>query len=239
MPHLINILVLTYNCLNSIKKHIEHLYKNTTHSDFKLFILDNGSIDGTVEHLKEVNNLHDNLYINFQESNLGIIKGRNKCYEFSKSVDSSCPYIIFLDADQIVQEGWLENYLELIKEGHDLIGAEAWVMRQKDFYPYKKIKSKNEEFNYCGAGGMMMKNDLFEKLGKFDEDYNFMYFEDPSLCFLANVKGYKIGWNYNSVIIHDHKGSLLNNETRKYFMSNWKKFQEKWRGHKMPVFKMK
>jgi O-antigen biosynthesis protein len=238
MRHLINILVLTHNCLNSIKKHIEHLYKNTTHSDFKLFILDNGSVDGTVEYLKEVKKLYNNLYINFQESNLGIIKGRNKCYEFSKSIDVISSYIMFLDADQYVKENWLNSYLKLMEEGYDLIGVEAWQMDNR-FYPYKRVKNREEEFNYVGAGGLLIKREVFEKLEKFDEDYDFIYFEDPSLCFLAHESNYKVGWNYNKIIIHDHSGPLLSNENRKYFMSNWNKFREKWKGYKIPVFKMK
>jgi len=102
-------------------------------------------------------------------------------------------------------------------------------MREKDFLPYKKNINKNESFSYVGGGGMMIKNSLFEKLGKFDENYDFMYFEDPSICFLAREKGYKIGWNTEPVIVHEHSGPLINNKNIKYFMKNWKTFQQKWK----------
>ena len=47
---MIAILVLTYNNLNTTKKFIERIYSGTS-NDFSLFILDNGSSDGTVDFL--------------------------------------------------------------------------------------------------------------------------------------------------------------------------------------------
>ena len=136
--------------------------------------------------------------------------------------------IIFLDADQYVKEKWLDSYVEMTKE-FDIIGVEAWEMRPSDFYPYKRVKDKEENYSYVGGGGMMMKSNLFEKLGKFDEDYDFIYFEDPSLCFLAREKGYKVGWNNDPIIIHDHSGPLMLKKNKQYFIKNWKTFQKKWR----------
>ena len=84
----------------------------------------------------------------------------------------------------------------------------------------------------------MVKSDIFKKLGKFDKRFSPMFFEDPDFTFKANKAGYKIGWNYNPIIFHNHKGPLLSKETRIYFMNSWNKFRAKWKGKKVPVFKM-
>jgi len=229
----IHIIILTYNCLNKIKQCIGSLYKNTSH-DFKLFIIENGSKDGTKEYVQSIKK--NNLFFLIQEKNIGIIKGRNIGYKFSQEIEKS-DLTFFLDADQIVLPKWLDSYLEIMKK-FDIVGVEAWQIRYPDFYPIKKITDPTETFSYVGGGGMMIKSDVFEKLGKFDEDYNFMYFEDPSLCLLANQNGYKIGWNYNHVIIHNHEGPLLNKKNKQYFIKNWKKFQKKWNNSNIPEFKM-
>ena len=232
MSHTINILLLTYNNLSNTKECINSIYKHTNFDDFKLFILDNCSKSETVEYLKDTNKQHDNIYINFQDINHGIIKGRNKCFDFSK--DSDAQYIIFLDNDQHVQENWLDSYLKIFEDGYDIVGIEAWKMDHR-FYPYEKVSDKNDSFSYCGCGGMMMEREFFRTSGRFDERF-FIYFEDPDFCFRAYYMGYKIGWNSDPVIIHNHKGPLLSNENRKYFMESWKKFQEEWKGSKVPVF---
>ena len=88
----IDILLLTYNNLSNTKKCIDNIYKYT--NDFNLFILDNNSIDGTVEYLKDIKEQHKNIYIDFQERNYGIIRGRNKCFSFSRE-NSNSDLIIF------------------------------------------------------------------------------------------------------------------------------------------------
>lgn len=233
MSYITDILILTYNDLSNIKECIDNIYTHTDSNDFNLFILDNGSTLDTIEYLKEIESEYSDIHISFQSKNYGIIKGRNKCFDFSKKKGGE--YIIFLDSDQYVEEGWLESYLKMMKD-YDVVGIEAWKMNN-DFYPIRKNNNPNGNYSYVGAGGMMMKRNFFEKLGKFDERYEMMYFEDPDFCFLANKKGYKIGWNSNRVIIHNHHGNLLRHFSRKYFMANWKKFRKKWKGTKAPVFK--
>ena len=228
---IIDIILLTYNNVENTKQCINNLYKFT--DNFGLVILDNHSTDGTVDYLKKISDQNDNITLFLSDLNLGIINGRNSAYKLSKGTD----YIVFLDNDQYDQKDWLDSYLKLmIDKEFDLIGCEAWKMREKDFYPYKKIIDNNDTFSYVGAGGLMIKNKIFEKLGLFDEDYDFIYFEDPSLCFKAHYQGYKIGWNYNPIIDHNHKGALLSNENRKYFLNNWKVFQNKWQGKRIPIF---
>ena len=234
----LNIIILTYNCLDKIKQCLNSIYKHTKH-DFDIFMIENNSIDETVKYLKKITLEKNNLYLSLQKENLGIIKGRNAGFDFYKSMSNSKDdnYIIFLDSDQYVQEGWLNSYLELMKD-YDLVSCEAWAMRSSDFYPYKRITNKEETFNYVGAGSLMLKSEVFEELGLFDEDYEFIYYEDPHLCFTAYSKGYRIGWNYNPVIEHQKHNLSLSGDRKRYFMSNWRKFREKWTGKEMPVFRM-
>ena len=231
---MLSIILLTYNNLNSTRKCIESLYKHTT--NFNLIIVDNASTDGTIEYLKNIRKKNKNIVLSFQKKNLGIVKGRNHAYKkISYYLFPSAEYIFFLDNDQEVLPGWQQSYMEFFDQGYDVVGKEAWKMRETDFYPYKRLIDKYEGFNYVGCGGMMIKCEVIEKIGLFDERY-YQFFEDPHFCWVAHKAGYKIGWNYSPVIIHNHKGSLLTKKTRRYFNDSWKKFQEKWKGKEMPFF---
>ena len=49
------IVTLTYNKLNeATKPYLESLYNHTNTNDFDLYLVDNGSTDGTKEYIKEL-----------------------------------------------------------------------------------------------------------------------------------------------------------------------------------------
>ncbi len=227
------IIVLTYNKLETTKKFISLLYENTP-QNFGLIIVDNNSTDKTREYLKGLDYL--NLSLVFNDKNAGIVAGRNLGYLASRNLINSSSYFVFLDNDQFVRKNWLNSYFLLINKGYDVIGVEAWQMR-KDFYPFRRIKSTSENFNYIGCGGKMIKDEVIDKIGLFDERF-FIYFEDPDYSFRCNDSGYKLGWNNFPAIDHQKHNLRLDGERKKYFMESWKKFGEKWKNHKLPIFNM-
>ena len=232
---MLNIIVLTHNNLDSTKRCLENIYNYT--NKFNIFVLDNASTDETIPYLQEQKK-NQNLSFFLSDKNIGIILGRNKAYSLAKETYPGTHYAIFLDNDQYVQKGWQENYLEWTEKGYDIIGCEAWCMKKENFYPYKKIINKDEEFNYCGCGGMMVKDSMVEQIGLFDERYEKYYFEDPDLCWTAHNAGYKIKWVYEAKVEHQKHNLSLSGERKKYFLENWKKFRAKWEGYKMPSFKL-
>lgn len=230
----LDILLLTYNFLENTKECIEALFKHTI--NFNLTIVDNGSTDGTVEYLKDLVEKKHNVSLNSQEENLGVIKGRNLAYDTVKR-SAECHkeklgYIMFLDNDQIVQEHWQEIYLhELGDEFHgwpkfDIIGAEAWKMN-KHYYPKRRCIHWDEEFDYVGCGGMMIRNEVIEDIGLFDERFSPMYFEDPDFCWRALAAEYRITWRPNVIFHKPHK--LLKKEPDRTikFMKSLSEFRKK------------
>lgn len=231
----IDICLLTYNNLFNTKICIKHLYEYT--SNFGLIIVDNGSTDETPDYLVKLSQKHNNITLSLEKENLGIINGRNYAYDLSKLTEDLTEYICFIDNDQFVENGWLESYLGFIKRGYDVVGAEGWKMKD-NFNPYKKIISKEEEYNYVGCGGMVLKREVIEDVGLFDPDFNPMYFEDPDFNFRAYDKGYKIGWDTEKKVIHKHHKLLGNGDRFFYFKRNLVRFREKWGERKPPVLKM-
>ena len=231
----LNIMLLTYDNLPATKKCVENIYKFT--KNFNLIIVDNGSKDDTIIFLRELEKKYKNIVIEFNKENKGIIKGRNQGIDIANKRLKNYNFLCFLDNDQICLENWQESYFELFEEGCDLVSCEAWLSRSNDFYPCKRVKNKGEKFNYLGGGSLMCRKNVIKNIGGFDERYLIVYFEDVDFCFRAFQAGYNIKWNHNPVIYHQKHNLRLEGERKRYFMNNWRKFREKWKGFKMPVFK--
>jgi GT2 family glycosyltransferase len=141
---------------------------------------------------------------------------------------------MFLDNDQFVHQGWLEQYKDFMTEKRfDVIGADAWLMNNS-FMPIKNCKNLGEPYSYVGCGGMMLKRNVVDTVGVFDEQFNPAYFEDPDYNFRARKNNFRIGWNYLAKITHlPHQTLGKNKNKANIFAESYKKFRNKWLGFSM------
>ena len=234
-----DIIVLVHNRLDVTKSCIEHLFANT--SNFRLVFVDNGSDSQTSNFLKEGEEKNKWKVIT-SETNLGIIKGRNLG---AKHVESD--YFVNLDNDQFVGKNWLDQLHDLMSQGYDIVGADAWqllrpgtkrtivmnnqVTEDASYFPHYHCSKRTDSFTYVGCGGSLMKKSARDDIGDFDENYGMCYFEDPDFCFRALKKGYKIGWSFDSKITHvghqtmDHQKDY---NKQAEFWQSWNYFKKKW-----------
>lgn len=228
----IDIIVLTMNNEDIISRFLSNLYENTV--NFNLIVIDNGSVDKTAEIIHSVTYMHDNITFVLNSENAGVIGGRNQGYQIQKKLTDRSRYMMFLDSDQFVQEGWMDNYLFMLDNGYDIVGYESWQMN-KVLFPSKRNNSLTDWFSYVGCGGMAMNVEVPDKIGMFDTRYNPAYFEDPDFNFRAIDNGYIIGWNINSKIIHLPHQTLGNmKEKNEMFKNSYLLFQNKWKGRHAP-----
>jgi GT2 family glycosyltransferase len=179
----------------------------------------------------------------FSKTNLGVINGRNLLYKISSIINGrgeNFEYLMFLDNDQMVFGDWLDHHASVLNSSKaDVAGVEAWLM-SPGFMPIENVKTINKSFSYVGCGGMLVKREVVENIGMFDERFNPAYFEDPDFIFRCIEKGYKVAWNIKAKIIHKpHQtlGNIKNNDRIKILQESHKKFCEKWKGKKPPVIK--
>ena len=231
----------TFNCLSSV-------LRNTTPGLYEVILVDNAS---TEEASKEMLKKLKNVKIMIPPENLGFIKGNNYA---SKQAEGD--YILFLNNDTIVLKGWLESLLKTF-ELHPKVGAAG----SKLLYPDGSLQEagsivwkdgsakglgRNEsdplkpEFNYtrevdfCSGACLMVKKELFSKIGGFNELYAPAYFEDVDLCFQLRSQGYKVLYNPFSVIVHyegvtSSRDPFNQSGAKKYEIENRPKFVSQWR----------
>jgi glycosyltransferase involved in cell wall biosynthesis len=130
-----SIITPTYNSEKKIQKHIESL--NNQNSSFEQIIVDNCSIDKTIDFVKKYSK-HD-LKI-FIENDSGIYEAMNKGIK-----NSIGKYLIFLNSDDWLYENILEEVKDFIikKEYPDVIYSNAFFYKDKKFLFKKKAKIDN------------------------------------------------------------------------------------------------
>ena len=161
MNELISVIIPVKNGSNYIKEAIEGIKKQNMNTE--IIVVDDCSDDNTVEIAKNLG-----CVVIQHEKTKGQVAGKNSGIKISKG-----KYIIFHDHDDVMEEGSLKRlYDELLKDD-SLSAAEGKVL---DFYSpdlskeeREKIKIKEEAYWGLFTGAILMKKDVFDKIGLFNE----------------------------------------------------------------------
>lgn len=215
---------LTLDCIASLYK----IYKNAfEENEVECIVVDNKSQDDSVEKIASAikEQHYKNIILTPNKENAGFGAGNNVGVGKAKGT-----YIVFLNNDTIVQDDGLLKMLAYI-DAHKEVGILGGQLRNEDgslqpsvgmFYtlPYvvllllgmqrfgilDKSPKTIEKVDWVKGGLLMMRKDVFEKLGGFDEKI-FMYTEDMELCFRAQKAGYNSYFYPDVKIVHKEHGS--------------------------------
>lgn len=121
------VLYLTYNRLDYTRQTLPALLERTPLG--RIYIVDNGSTDGTREYLESIE--HEGIERRiFPDTNTGISGAMNLFFELT----ADQPYVAKIDNDTEVEEGWLEGLLNA------LIWARLEIVQAKHFFTIAGIK---------------------------------------------------------------------------------------------------
>lgn len=114
----VSVIIPTYNKCKYIQQTIDSVLRQTN-DQFEVIVIDDGSTD---ESLKVVQEFSDPRLRVFSQLNAGVERARN--FGFSQSVGS---FIVFLDADDLMNVDRLSKQLELFKTNEDLVLVGTWT----------------------------------------------------------------------------------------------------------------
>ena len=80
---LVSVWIPTYNRLPLLKRAVESV-KKQTYKNIEIFIVDNGSTDGTVEYLKQLAGENENIRFHSFAKNEGACRARNYAIQHSQ-----------------------------------------------------------------------------------------------------------------------------------------------------------
>jgi len=107
---LVSVLMTAYNREKYIAEAIESVLAST-HSDWELIIVDDGSVDKTVEIAKSYQSKDSRISVYVNEKNLGDYPNRNKAASYAKG-----EYIKYLDSDDIIYPHGLQVMVEAMEK---------------------------------------------------------------------------------------------------------------------------
>ncbi|WP_312504018.1 glycosyltransferase [Lacrimispora sp.] len=227
----------TYACLASILEHTGDVV-------YEVIIADDVSTDATAE----LSKFTENVIICRNETNQGFLRNCNQAAKAARG-----KYVMFLNNDTQVTEGWLSSLVNLI-ESDPTIGmvgsklvypdgrlqeAGGIIFRDGSGWNYGRLDDPDKpEYNYVkdvdyiSGAAILLSNDLWKRIGGFDDRFAPAYCEDSDLAFEVRRAGLRVVYQPLSKVIHfegisngtDVNGSGL----KRYQVENGRKLREKW-----------
>lgn len=242
---LVSIIIPAYNQENYTFACIESIIKHTSDVPYEIIVMDDKSPN---EYARNLDKNVKNITFISNEENLGFLKNCNKGASIAKG-----KYIFLLNNDTNVQPNWLSTLVQLI-ESDEKIGmvgsrlvyptaqqqeaggivwndASGWNFGRLDD-PTKPEYNYVKEVDYISGAAIMIKKDLWNEIGGFDERYTPAYYEDTDLAFEVRAHGYKVMYQPRSVVVHFEgisNGTDLGSGIKRYQVVNNQKFLEKWK----------
>jgi GT2 family glycosyltransferase len=195
------IIVLNYNGKEMIKNCLSSLFK-LDYSNFEVVLVDNNSKDGSLEMAKT--NFSKAHFIK-NSQNLGFSAGNNVGIRFS--LERMAEYVLLINNDTEVEKDFLSHLVEA-GEKDSKIGIlspvifngeknKIWFSGGKiDWLKMRAVHEQNTkaeeiyETEYLSGCAMLIKAEVFKKIGLLDEDF-FLYYEDADFSIRSRRAGFK------------------------------------------------
>jgi GT2 family glycosyltransferase len=229
--------VLNWNGRERVLETISALYKSEYPLQ-EIFMVDNGSIDGSVEAVQQK---FPKVKILPQITNLGASEGRN--IGIRHALASGVKYVFNIDNDIEVQPETIGELICLAEQRFDVgivgpmmcfkddpcliqnVGAQI-SFRQNVHLPIGWQQHDRGQFiepievDMVGSGAMLTRGQVFEQGGYFDAGYLGCQLDDTDFCMRVRRAGWKIVCNPRAKILHDFHFNHRYTYRRKYLESH-------------------
>jgi len=231
----------TLDCLSSLQK--------VDYPSFSVYVIDNGSTDGSLDLFKKVYPSSDSLrYIGINE-NRGYAGGNNAGLKLA--MDDGMDYMMIMNNDTLVEPDFLSGLILTSAEYPDagIIGPRVlcypnkqllysggeyhslWFNRRTVNIGEADLKEagRPKKVDYVVGCAMLVSRKFVDKVGMLDETY-FAYFEDIDWCFRGRKAGFDVLYVPGSVVYHKggaSTGGTFSPIASYYRTRNWIYFMRK------------
>lgn len=223
----LSIIIVNRNTKDLLEHSIHSIYNNTLDINYEIIVVDNGSIDGSQEKIK--NQFRDVILIQ-NNSNVGFSTANNQGIRISKGT-----YILLLNSDTIILKDAIKKLVEFLvtHEEAAIVGpkllfengtvqccygsfpnlrseiARALLLEEKlnkrRTLNDKRLKySKPFEADWISGACFMFRKSILKEIGELDERF-FLFNEEVDFCLRTRKAGWKVFCHPDAEIIH-YKG---------------------------------
>lgn len=234
----VSIIIVNYKTLELIIACINSIFEHTNGVNFEIIVVDNFSNDNCKRVIEE--HFGNKVRVILSNSNLGFGRANNLGFKLSqgKTIFFLNPDTLLINNAIKILYDYLSTSAEIGAVGGNLFdeyfrGTNSYIryfpgliyeLRKLVYiFSWKRIFNKNEDFNisnnYLEVDGitgadLMIKREIFHKLGGFDPEY-FMYLEETDLCRRIKNAGYKLYSVPYAMIQHLEGKSFVSPKTQK------------------------
>ncbi len=160
----LSVIIPAYNAEKYLKQAIDSVKRQNWNGNVEIIVIDDGSNDDTLK----IANEHADIVLTQERK--GAASARNQGIE-----KASGDMILFLDSDDILTEGSLENlYVPFLKNEKLMISfskAEDFISPEIPDEEKKKLKPREQPYGGVLPGCSLMKKDIFNEIGIFEENF--------------------------------------------------------------------
>lgn len=214
---LISVIIVNFNGRRWLEKCLRSI-TDQSYTNYEIIFVDNASTDDSVAFIKKY---FPKVLVIRSNVNLGFAGGNNLGYKKSKG-----KYIVLLNNDTYVEKNYLKNLVTAFKKNNKIAVVQSKIIlmnkRELDtcggfwtstsfLYYYGNYKDPslpiyNKPFPVftVKAASVMIKREIIEKVGLFDNDF-WNYYEEGDFCHRVWLAGYEC-WYWPSAICHHEMG---------------------------------
>lgn len=238
----ISVIIVNYNGKIYNQKCIESIKKSTIWERIRIIVVDNGSIDGSIDELEYQFKDENQIFFIRLGDNYGFSKANNEGIKMA--MKQECFYFLLLNNDTVIENDTIENLVNCAQQKQRIIVPKIYYYEQKGKIwfaggKFSRIIKKaihiglnkldNGKFNKASkcefANGccLLLNKDIIKKIGFLDERF-FLYYEDTEYSFRAKKNGIEIWYCPKAKVYHKVNGATGGNDNANcayYIARNW------------------
>jgi hypothetical protein len=235
------VIIPNWNGKEMLKKCLLSFKENTSHPNCIVIVVDNGSIDESVEMIEKE---FPWVKLIKNRNNVGFSKANNQGIEYA--LKHGAEYILLLNNDvEIVEKKWLTTMLHFFESdpqigilGCKLLYPDGRIQHAGGFIKISRLGQGEGELDrgqydkvrvvdYIIGATLLIKAEVIRKIGLLDEGFSPLYFEEVDWCVRAKFHGYKVIYTPHPTFVHNSGSttkSIKKEKTAFFFKKNWIRF---------------
>jgi N-acetylglucosaminyl-diphospho-decaprenol L-rhamnosyltransferase len=228
----LSIIIINWNTRQLLYDCLESVYGNVRDFRFEIYVVDNGSTDGSSKMVLEK---FPRVQLIQNQENFGFARANNQAIQLSKG-----RYILLLNSDTLITTNaidqminFADNHFQAGIIGACLVYPDGQLQKSYGRLPsllsettslagldklrlklYKaKQSSKPIETEFVSGACMMIRKSILQQVGLLDEGF-FFFSEEIDLCYRARKVGWRIFYLPSAVVMHIEGGSTGLNAER-------------------------
>ena len=207
-PARLNIALMTYNALHYTQLCLASLKQHST-EPYNVFIVDNGSTDGTRDWLAAQTD--NNLFVEFSPANLGVPGGRNRLLQLIQPHLRTSDFVIFMDNDIEVMPGWVEHFADFFAANPHVgigtaVGHQFQVRGDVRELGAVPVGIPGPIDVACGGFVCWVRAATAAAVGEYDEQLGLFWHEDDDYTVRALAAGWEVFIVPGAPVLHhEHK----------------------------------